>query len=113
MKINPGMQEKVRILRRVTSSLMIVALCSLTAFAQAAAPALANETTTDFTTANGLKTIHRHVPGNDVVAVQVYFRGGSRNINEKNAGIETLIFEVAQQGTKNFTKSQLNREIAR
>src|SRR5262245_27841040 len=113
MKINPGMQEKVRILRRVTSSLMIVALCSLTAFAQAEAPALANETTTDVTTANGLKTIHRHVPGNDVVAVQVYFRGGTRNINEKNAGIETAMLEVIQQGSKNFPKSTLNRELSR
>jgi zinc protease len=48
-----------------------------------------------------------------VVAVQIYFRGGSRNITEKNAGIETMLFEVAQQGTKNFTKGQINREIAR
>lgn len=114
MKINPGMQEKVRILmRRATSSLVIVALCSLTAFAQAAAPALANETTTEFTAANGLKTIHRHVPGNDVVAVQIYFRGGTRNINEKNAGIETAMLEVIQQGSKNFPKSTLNRELSR
>ncbi|MCI0660422.1 MAG: insulinase family protein [Acidobacteria bacterium] len=113
MKINPGIQETVNILRRATSSLVIIALCSLTAFAQAAAPSLANETTTDFITANGLKTIHRHVPGNDVVAVQVYFRGGTRNINEKNAGIETAMLEVIQQGSKNFPKSTLNRELSR
>ncbi len=51
--------------------------------------------TTDFTTPNGLKVIHRRVTGNEVVATRVYFRGGSRNINEKNAGIETLLWEVA------------------
>jgi zinc protease len=78
-----------------------------------AARTAADDTTTDFTLANGLKVIHRFVKGNEVVAARVYFRGGARNINEKNAGIETLLFEVAQAGTKNFTKSQINRELAR
>jgi zinc protease len=117
MNINPGIHEKINYMRRAAGSLMIAVLCSLTAFAQAAAPAPApapaNDTTTDFITANGLKTIHRQIPGNDVVAVQIYFRGGTRNINEKNAGIETALLEVIQQGTKNFPKSQLNRELSR
>jgi len=90
------------------------------AFAQAAQTArssnvsgTANGSTTDFVTANGLKSIVHRVPGNDVVAVQIYFRGGTRNISEKNAGIESLLFEVASQGTKNFSKSEINRELAR
>jgi predicted Zn-dependent peptidase len=95
--------------------LLPLAFCLLIspAFAQATGLAPAADATTDFTTANGIKTIHRRVSANDVVAVQIYFRGGTRNINEKNAGVESLMFEVAQQGTKNFTKSQINREIAR
>lgn len=72
----------------------------------------ADDSTSEFLTANGLKAIHRQVTGNEVVAVQIYFRGGSRNISEKNAGIETLLFEVAQQGTKNYNKGQINRELA-
>src|SRR5262245_49401885 len=92
-------------------------LLTLVAFAQAAAAArmsaTANGSTTDFLTANGLKTIHRRVTGNDVVAVQVYFRGGARNISEKDAGVESLLFEVASEGTKNFSKSEINRELAR
>ncbi len=84
-----------------------------TAPTQSAAKASTTDSTTDFTTANGLKTIHRSVQGNEVVAVQIYFRGGSRNITAKNAGIETLMWEVAQTGTKNFTKSQINRELAK
>ncbi len=88
-------------------------LCGL-AFAQAAAPApQATDNTVDFTTANGLKAIHRQVKGNEVIAVRIYFKGGARNITEKNAGIEPLLLEVAQQGTKNFPKGLLNREIAR
>src|SRR5262245_66334711 len=110
MKINPGIQEKIRLLRRATGSLIIAALCSLAAFPQGTAPSLANDSTTDFITTNGLKTIHRHIPGNDVVAVQIYFRGCSRNINEKNTGIETTIIAVIQQGTKSCHKSQINRE---
>jgi len=73
----------------------------------------ANGSTTEFVTANGLKTIHRRVTGNDVVAAQIYFRGGAGNITEKNAGVESLLFEVATEGTKNFTKSEINRELAR
>ncbi|MGH9855086.1 MAG: M16 family metallopeptidase, partial [Blastocatellia bacterium] len=79
----------------------------------ARASATANGSTTDFGAANGLKTVTRRVAGNDVVAVQIYFRGGARNVSEKNAGIESLLFEVASQGTKNFSKSEINRELAR
>lgn len=98
---------------------ILIVICSFpltVAFAQTPVPATsspsvsATDSTTEFTTANGLKVIHRRVTGNEVVATRVYFRGGSRNINEKNAGIETLMWEVAQVGTKNFTKSQINRE---
>lgn len=100
---------------------LLVALCflsSVTVFAQTPAPAPKPVTppvvngadTTDFTTANGIKVIHRRVTSNEVVATRVYFRGGSRNITEKNAGIETLMWEVAQLGTKSFSKSQINRE---
>ena len=97
-------------------SIAFCLLVSVVALAQTPAPApvtksvSATDATTEFTTANGLKVIHRQVTGNEVVASRVYFRGGSRNLNEKNAGIETLLWEVAQLGTKNFTKSQINRE---
>lgn len=100
--------------------LLLVVCCLFFSFVSAQTPApaptaasntsLADGSTTDFITTNGLKVIHRRVTGNDVIAARVYFRGGSRNISEKNAGIETLMWEVAQLGTKNYTKSQINRE---
>lgn len=102
---------------RILRTALLTILMAATALAQAAVPAKSpsanGHSTTDFVIANGLKTIHRLVQGNEVVAVQIYFRGGSRNITEKNAGIETVLFEVASQGTKNFSKSQINRELAR
>jgi predicted Zn-dependent peptidase len=93
----------------------LILLFSVAAFAQATAPQQTSSTdnTTDFTTANGLKTIHRRVQGNEVIAVRIYFKGGTRNVSDKNAGIENLLLEVAEQGTKNFNKGVLNREIAR
>ena len=45
------------------------------------------DSTTEFTLPNQLKTIHRRVDGNEVVAVQIYFRGGARNITAQNAGL--------------------------
>lgn len=102
-----------KLITNFLSAALLVFSFSVSAFAQAVAPAKASDSTTDFTLANGLKTIHRQVTGNEVVAVQIYFRGGTRNITEKNAGVETLLFEVATQGTKNLSKSQINRELSR
>jgi zinc protease len=115
MTINKGKKEIKLFGRSAVRAFIMAALCCISVFAgvNAQSTAAANDSTTDFVTANGLKIIHRRVQGNEVVAVQIYFRGGSRNITEKNAGIETLLFEVAQQGTKNFSKSQINRELAR
>src|SRR5262245_50757375 len=98
---------------RIGLSLLACYLWLSPALAKAVAPAQAGDATTDFTIANGIKTIHRRVTANEVVAVQIYFRGGTRNINEKNAGIETAMLEVIQQGSKNFPKSTLNRELSR
>jgi len=95
--------------RRELVSGVVWCLLVLAAAARAQAPDAVGE----FTAANGLKAVHSRAAGNEVVAVRVYFKGGVRNITAKNAGIETLLLEVAQNGTKNFTKSQLNRELAR
>ncbi|HZF38184.1 MAG TPA: pitrilysin family protein [Blastocatellia bacterium] len=117
MKFNHSNQYMKSIWKTAAGAVVINILLTLVAFAQAAAPArisaTANGSTTDFVTANGLKTIDRRVTGNEVVAVQVYFRGGARNISEKDAGVESLLFEVATEGTKNFSKSEINRELAR
>ncbi len=117
MKTRHDNQRQQSIRQRAINALIVASLLAASALAQAAQPAkistAANGATTDFITANGLKTVHRRVAGNDVVAVQIYFRGGTRNVSEKNAGIESLLFEVASQGTKNFSKGQINRELAR
>ena len=89
---------------------------TLAVFAQAAAPGrisvAANGSTTDFVTTNGLKTIHRHVTGNDVVAAQIYFRGGARNVTEERRR-RIVAFRGGYRGAREFSKSEINREMAR
>jgi zinc protease len=116
MKFNHCNQYLKSLWKAAAGAVAVNLILTLAAFAQAAAStriSAANGSTTDFVTANGLKTIHRNVTGNEVVAVHVYFRGGARNISEKDAGVESLLFEVATEGTKNFSKSEINRELAR
>ncbi|HKX84459.1 MAG TPA: pitrilysin family protein, partial [Pyrinomonadaceae bacterium] len=43
----------------------------------------------------------------------LFFRGGARNWDEKNAGIETLALGVATEGSKAFPRQTLRRELAR
>src|SRR5262245_34496929 len=115
MKFDNSNQYLKSICKRAAGAVAISVLLNLVAFAQAAPSRISARpnSTTDFVTANGLKTIHRMVTGNEVVAVQVYFRGGARNINEKDAGVESLLFKVVTEGTKNFSKSEINGELAR
>lgn len=107
--MNQSYTAGLSIKRQFQACLVLFVFCLVPSIALAQAA----DATTDFTLPNGLKVIHRLVKGNEVVAARVYFKGGASNINEKNAGIETLLFEVAQSGTKNFTKSQINRELAK
>src|SRR5262249_7017230 len=117
MKSNHCNQYMKSIWKTAVGAAAVNIILTLAAFAQAAAPGrmsvAANGSTTEFVTGNGLKIIHRRVTGNDVVAAQVYFRGGASNVTEKNAGVESLLFEVVSEGTKNFSKSEINRELAR
>jgi zinc protease len=113
MMINNEKKEFRLFGRSVVRAFTIAAICCLSVFAEVTVQSTGTDSTSDFVTSNGLKVIHRRVQGNEVVAVQIYFRGGARNITEKNAGIESLMFDVAQQGTRSFSKYQINRELAR
>jgi zinc protease len=47
------------------------------------------------------------------VAAGLFIRGGSRNINDKNAGIENLMLSVATEGSTKFPRETVRRELAR
>jgi zinc protease len=60
---------------------------------------------------NGLKVIFVPNKANDIIAANIYFRGGSATLNMNQAGIEDLALRVARLATKNFPKEKLNAEL--
>ena len=86
----------------------------ITSFAQAGRPSTSEqaEQVTEFEV-NGLKVLVKRRANAPTVAAGLYIRGGSRNITDKNAGIENLMLNSAVQGSKKFPRELLRREIAR
>lgn len=62
---------------------------------------------------NGLKVILKHRTAAPTVAASLFVRGGSRNLNEKNAGIESLMLNSAIEAGKQFNRQAVRRELAR
>src|SRR5439155_7340353 len=61
----------------------------------------------------GLKVILKHRSTAPTVAAGLFIRGGSRNISEKNAGIESLMLNSAIEAGKQFNRQAVRRELAR
>ncbi len=52
----------------------------------------------------GIPVIYKPVEGNQVIAVQLYLRGGSPNLTPETAGIERLIGAAMTRGTEAYDK---------
>ena len=61
----------------------------------------------------GIRIIHRLTPANDVVAANVYLLGGVRQINDDNAGIEPLLLEVSDRGTREYAGDKVRTMLSR
>jgi zinc protease len=68
--------------------------------------------TTSFDVA-GVRVILRQNNANNVVAANLYLLGGSRQITEANAGIEPVLLEVSDRGTRRYPKNSLRRAMSR
>ncbi len=64
-------------------------------------------------TVNGLRVIQRLAPNSDIVVANLYLLGGVRQMTAANAGIELLLMESSDQGTKTFPRDRLRRLMAR
>lgn len=62
---------------------------------------------------NGLKVLVKRRQNAPTVAVGLFIRGGARNISDKNAGIENFMLDVSTEGSKNFPRETLRRNLAR
>ncbi len=62
---------------------------------------------------NGLKVLVKRRVGSQTIAAGLFLRGGSRNITVDNAGIESLMLDVATEASVNFPRERLRAELAR
>ena len=62
---------------------------------------------------NGLKVLVKRRPLSPTVAAGLFIRGGVKNITAQNAGIENLMLSAMTEGSKNFPREALRRELAK
>jgi zinc protease len=60
----------------------------------------------------GVRVIHRYVTANEVVAANVYLLGGTRQLTPATAGIEQLLLEATEYGTRRYPRDVLRRRMA-
>ena len=99
---------------KFVSLTFVILTFAFAGFAQAGRPSIAEQANlvTEFDV-NGLKVLVKRRLNSPTVAAGLFIRGGARNINDKNAGIENLMLDVATEGSKKFPRETLRREIAR
>ena len=59
---------------------------------------------------NGLKVLFKRRAGSQTVVAGLFLRGGSRNVNDKNAGVEALMLDVATEASTNYPREKFRRE---
>lgn len=62
---------------------------------------------------NGLKVLVKRREGSQTVAAALFIRGGSRNVGPENAGVESLMLDIATEATATFPRERMRRELAR
>lgn len=104
----------------ITSTLILL---FNTSFAQAKETVFSNNTkslvsskfdnTQNYFTKNGIELITKKITSNDIVGIKLFLKGGSLNINDKNAGIEKVLINTMLQGSKSYPKEILNQESSK
>ncbi|MGI9043175.1 MAG: M16 family metallopeptidase [Gemmatimonadaceae bacterium] len=74
--------------------------------------ALALSTMTTSFDVGGIRVILRQSAANNVVAANLYLLGGSRQITSANAGIEPLLLEISDRGTRKYPRATLRRKMS-
>jgi zinc protease len=62
---------------------------------------------------SGVQVILRQNSANNVVAANLYLLGGARQVTEANAGIEPILLDVSERGTRQYPKNALRRAMAK
>ena len=88
-------------LRKIKLSFFLIVLVTASVFAQQA----------ESFNVNGLKVILKQNTSNDIVAVNLVFKGGVTILDPGQAGIEALALNVALKASENYPKDMLNAEL--
>lgn len=91
---------------------LVLAVLAFTVAANAQDAASAAKQITEFDV-NGLKVIVKRRTGAPTVSAGLFFRGGSRNLTAETAGLESFALAAAQEGSKNFPRAVLRKELSR
>ena len=62
---------------------------------------------------NGLKVLVKRREGSLTVAAGLFVRGGARNINADNAGIEALMMSASTEASQAFPRDRMRTELSR
>jgi zinc protease len=62
---------------------------------------------------NGLKVLVKRREGSQSVVAGLFLRGGSRNVTAENAGVESLMLDVATEASQKFPLAEMRRQLAR
>jgi zinc protease len=60
----------------------------------------------------GIHVIHRRLGTGEIVVANLYLLGGVRQVTASNAGIELLLLESSERGTKSYSRDRLRRSMA-
>src|SRR5688500_9545229 len=61
---------------------------------------------------DGIRVIQRHSRSGDIVVANLYLLGGVRQVTAENAGIELILLEASERGTKSYSRDRLRRSLA-
>ncbi len=96
-----------RVFCATVTSFLLFALASI-AFAQAS---VADSQVTEFDL-SGMKVLVKRRVGTPTVSAGLFIKGGSREIAALNAGIEDFMLNAAVEGSRQFPRAVLRRELA-
>jgi zinc protease len=101
--------------RKFFNLVFLILVISVPVFAASGAPQNTAQQVAQVTEfeVNGLKILVKRRPSAPTVAGGLFIKGGSRNITDKNAGIENLMLASAVEAGKKFTQPAVRREISR
>lgn len=61
----------------------------------------------------GVRVIQRFATTSEIVVAKLYLLGGLRQVTHDNAGIELLLLDASERGTRSYPREQLRRTMAR